>query len=116
MAERDEPRAYEVRLSEPAELEIEAAYLRLLDATSLDFADRWHNSLLSALSGLSLFPTSQPVDPDYPPSEHEVRRLLHRYGRVVHKVPFALIDADGDGVADTVSVLHVRNASRSQST
>ncbi len=41
----DEPRIYIVRLSEPAEAEIEAAYLHLMGATSFSFADRWQDGL-----------------------------------------------------------------------
>ena len=39
-SEDDEPRIYIVRLSEPAEAEVDAAYLRLMGATSFSFADR----------------------------------------------------------------------------
>jgi plasmid stabilization system protein ParE len=110
--DQDQPRVYEVRLTEPAEAEIDAAYLRLMGVTSLEFADRWRDDLLQAIDGLQLFPTSYPIAPE---SEHvpsNVRRMVHKLGRVTYVVLFALIDADGDGEADLVRVVHVRHASQ----
>ncbi len=109
----DGPRVYEVRLAEPAEAEIDDIYLRLLSRVSLAFADRWRDGLLQALDSLSVFPTSHPVtEAESRRVGREIRRLLYRQGRTVHKVLFTLMDADDDGETDTVRVLHIRHASQ----
>ena len=104
------PREFDVFFSEAAQAEIEAAYFRLMAATSLEFADRWQDSLVTAIRGLKLFPRSHPLHRKADASGPEVRRLLHKLGRVAYQVIYSLADADDDGELDTVYVLHVRHA------
>ena len=62
----DEPNAplYDVRLTEPAEVEIEAEHSRLAELVSQEYADRWQDGLLAEISRLALFPTSHEVAPE----------------------------------------------------
>ncbi len=106
------PRSYVIRLTEPAEAEIEAAYLRLMRATSLGFADRWQEGLSEAVNGLALFPTAHEIVAESAHFQMPVRRLLYRLGRVAYRILFTLIDEDGDGHADMVRILHVRHGAQ----
>ncbi len=112
--EDEASRIYVVRLSEPAEAEIEAAYLRLMRLTSLSFADRWQDSLFAAIERLSAFPTSYEIAPESERFSRPVRRMLYRLGRVTYRVLFRLDDEDGDGVVDTVRILHVRHGAQQE--
>lgn len=113
-SENDEPQIYIVRLSEPAEAEIETAYLRLMGATSFSFADRWQDELFEAIQGLSLLPLRHAAVPEtdrlYP-----ARRMIYRQGRVAYSVLFDLVDEDDDGKLDTVIILHIRHGSQQES-
>lgn len=77
---------YEVLLSEPAEAEADAAFLRVL-RYSPDFAGEWYDGFLKAIDSLSVFPGRCPVAPendDFP--GREVRQYLYRKGRVVYRI------------------------------
>lgn len=108
----DTPRVYATRLAEPAEAEIEAAYLRLMSATSFQFADRWQDGLFDAIDGLALFPNRYEVAAEAPRFQMPVRRMVYRLGNVVYRVLFNLSDEDGDGHEDTVRILHVRHGAQ----
>ena len=110
----DEPRLHAVRLSEPAEAEIEAAYLRLMGATSLEFADRWQDGLFRAVNDPSLFPMSHQAVPgtEHPQSRMPTRRMIYRQGRLIYRVFFDVMDEDDDGQTDTVVVQHVRHGAQ----
>jgi hypothetical protein len=110
----EEPQIYLVRMTEPAEAEIDKAHFALISSVSPDFAFRWREGILAAINNLSLFPElHQVVEPESLHWGRPVRRLLYRQGRLYYHVLFTLIDADEDGMNDTVRVLHVRNASTS---
>lgn len=111
-SEEDEPRIYIVRLSEPAEAEIEAAYLHLMGATSFSFADRWQDGLFQVTNGLSLFPLRHEAVQGSDKSQSSARRLVYRQGRVVYRVLFDLVDEDDDGEMETVVILHVRHGAQ----
>lgn len=114
-SEDDEPRIYIVRLSEPAEAEVDAAYLRLMGATSFSFADRWQDDLFQAINGLSLFPLRCEAVQETDKSRGSARRLIYRQERVVYRVLFDLVDEDDDGEADTVVILHVHYGAQQDS-
>lgn len=109
--ENEEPRRYDVRLSEPAEAEIEAIVQDLEQNASPDFARRWQDGLLDKIASLEFFPHYQ-ISEESEEFGQEVRRVLYRQGRIIFHVVFTLLDADGDGQTDTVRVLRVRNAVR----
>ena len=113
--EDDEPRIYIVRLSEPAEAEIEAAYLHLMGVTSFSFADRWQDGLFQVINGLSLFPLRHEAVRGSDKPQNSARRLVYRQGRVAYRVLFDLVDEDDDGEWDTVVILHVRHGAQSDS-
>lgn len=97
---------YEVFLSEPAETEVQAAFLWLA-RTSPDFAGRWYDGFLKAISSLSVFPGRCPIAPendDFP--DRVVRQYLYRKGRTVYRILFDVIDEE------TVRVMHVRHAAQ----
>lgn len=108
----DSPRVYATRLTEPAEAEIDAAYLRLLSATSLRFADKWQDGLFAAIDGRARFPNRYEVASEAPRFRMPVRRMVYRVGQVVHRGLFSLLDEDGDGQEDTVRILHVRHGAQ----
>jgi len=114
-SEENEPRIYIVRLSEPAEAEVEAAYLHLMGATSFSFADRWQDGLFQVINGLSLFPLRHEAVQGTGNSQSSARRLVYRQGRVVYRVLFDLVDEDDDGEWDTVVILHVRHGAQQDS-
>lgn len=57
----DEPRIHAVRLTEPAEAEMDNAYFAMISRISLDFASRWREGILKAIQKLELFPESHQV-------------------------------------------------------
>jgi len=123
---------YQVRLTEPAEAELSAAYLSRSRFTSPAEALRWHNGLLAAAFALADGPRRWArVDAaDYGYSAQiEVRRLLYGKGRGAWHVVYQVIEpgigaetrkrvgpgADPDDPDDPdglVRVLHVVSAVR----
>jgi plasmid stabilization system protein ParE len=102
---------FRVETTDVADAEIQAAFLRL-SAWNPEFAGRWLEGLLRAIDTLDTFPTRHERAPESDVLGREVRRLLYRNGRVVYRVLFFLVDADGDGETDTVRVLHVRHGAQ----
>ena len=102
---------YTVETTEVADAEIEAAFLRLA-ARDPEFAGRWLEGLLRAIAGLAVFPNRHALAPERHLIRRDVRRLLYRNGRTVYRVLFFLTDADGDGEAETVRILHVRHGAQ----
>lgn len=100
-----------VETSDVADAEIDAAYLRL-SAWNPEFAGRWLEGIYRTLETLSEFPTRHARVSESEILGREVRRMLYRNGRTVYRILFTLIDADGDGEADTVRVLRVRHGAQ----
>ena len=106
--DNDDPPVYDVRLSEPAEAEIDALYLRL-SAFSPDAAARWHEGLLVAIQSLTQLPRRCALVPEPERAGHELRQLLYRQGRTTYRLLFVIIDTEEDAPG-MVRVLHIRNA------
>ena len=60
LPEAEEPIEYDVILTEPAEIEVEAAYLRRIKS-GMDNAEKWYAGFALALAGLSVFPRRFPL-------------------------------------------------------
>ena len=102
---------YAVETSDVADAEIEAAYLRL-SQWNLDFAGRWVEGLYRKIAALDTFPMSYPRAEESDVLGREARTLLYRKGKVVYRILFTLLDADGDGTLDLVRVLRVRHGAQ----
>ena len=98
--------SYEIVMSEPAETEASDGFL-WLNRLSPEFAARWYDGLLEAITSLDTFPRRCPLAPendDFP--DTDVRQLIYRQGRTVYRILFCIIEPD------TVRVLHIRHAAR----
>jgi plasmid stabilization system protein ParE len=103
---------YAVEFADPAKAEADETYL-WLSRRSPELAARWYGGLLREAEKLSTFPTRCALAPEQGVfGGAEVRQLLYRCGRMVHRILFFLVDADGDGKDDTIRILHVRHAAR----
>lgn len=71
--------AYDVRLSEPAEVDLDALILRQARFSHAS-ADRLHEALLSAFRSLSQIPGRCPLAPENALFQREVRHLIRRHG------------------------------------
>lgn len=107
------PRLYEVRLSEPAEIEIETEFSRLENTVSPEYADRWHDGLTAQIDSLSLFPASHEVAPENDLCDVKVRRLLYhgptkrRRGGPSYRILFYIVEPVEGETGGLVRVLHV---------
>lgn len=102
---------FRVEITDVADAEIQAAFLRL-NGWNPVFAGRWLEGLLRAIDKLDTFPRSHVVVPESDALGREVRRMLYKNGQATYVVFFSLMDADGDGDEDTVRVLHVRHGAQ----
>jgi plasmid stabilization system protein ParE len=101
---------YEVRLAEPAEIEIEAAYLgRMRFGQSV--ADRWYAGLARALESLSELPHRHPRAPESDVMGAAVRQMIYGRGRSAYRVLYRVFEPE-QGTSGLVRVLHVRHAAR----
>ena len=98
---------YRVEFTDVADMEAQDAFLWLLDRSPVQ-AGRWQEGLERAVGSLVELPTRCLLAPENHLFEAEVRQLL--YGS--YRILFTLIDADQDGFADTVRILHVRHGAR----
>ena len=117
--ENDGPPLYEVRLTEPAEIEIDAEYERLAQLVSEAYADRWRDGLLAEMQRLALFPSGHEVARENDLYDVEVRRMLYhgpsrrrKRGGVVYRVLFYIIEPTGEEETGLVRVLHVWHGAR----
>jgi plasmid stabilization system protein ParE len=107
--ESGSPPIYQVRLTEPAEIEIEAAYLgRMLGQ---QFADRWYAGLAQALDSLSQLPRRFPLAPESDALGGSVRQMIYGTGRSAYRVLYRVLEPEDDSPG-IVRVLHVRHAAR----
>lgn len=101
---------YEVRLSEPAEVEIEAAYLGRM-RFGLPAADRWYAGLVRALESLAQLPRRHPVAPESDLLGGEVHQMIYGTGLSAHGILYRVLEPEG-GSPGVVRILHVRHAAR----
>ena len=102
---------FHVQITDVADAEIQAAFLRL-NGLNPKFAGRWLEGLLRAIDELNTFPRSHAVVSESDLLGREVRRMLYRNGQTIYRVLFCLIDFDDDGEEDTVRILHVRHGAQ----
>lgn len=98
---------FRIEFTDVAEMEVQDTLLWLL-GHSPEHADRWQQGLEKAISSLTELPARCPLAPEGDAFVVEVRQLLYRSYRIL----FTLVDADEDGVPDTVRILHVRHGAR----
>lgn len=110
----DGPQLYEVRLTGPAEADIEAGHARLSEIVSLSYADRWQDALLAEMGRLALFPTRHAVAAESDLHDIEVRRMLYygpsgrrRRGGVAYRILFYVVEPAEEEAPGVVRVLHV---------
>jgi hypothetical protein len=115
----DEPHHYEVRLTEPAEVDVEAERARLAGIVSEEYADRWQDGLLAEIQQLELFPASHPVARENDLYNVEVRRSLYygpsrrrRSSGAVYRILFHIIEPSEDEPVGIVRVLHIWHGAR----
>ena len=102
---------YDVKFSEKAEAEVDQTFFWLLGRSS-EWAGTWLKALHESVGTLSEFPTRCPLARESILFDSPVRCHLFRDYRIL----FSLIDADDDGVEDTVWILHIRHGARSELT
>ncbi len=107
------PPIYDVRLTEPAEIEVEAEHERLSDVVSPEYADRWQDGLLAEINRLSLFPASHEVAPENDLYDVPVRRALYfgpsrrRRSASTYRILFHIVEPTEGEAGGLVRVLHV---------
>lgn len=98
---------FRVEFTDRAEAEVQDTIFWLIGNVP-EFARSWQEGLDRATASLAEFPRRCGPALDFHDLGVEVRQL--RYGK--YRIIFTLVDADGDGEDDTVSILHVRHGSR----
>ena len=108
----ERPTQYVIRLTERALRDIDAAYLWVAEATSLDLADAWLSELELTLAGLSQFPRRYPEVKER--FRLSVRQVIYRRqeSRIAHRILFTLLNEESEEDAPTVRILHLRHTSR----
>jgi plasmid stabilization system protein ParE len=104
------PAIYEVRLTEPAEMEVDAVYLGWIQS-GLQVAEQRYAGLLRALDSLSQFPGRFAFAPESEALGGGVRQMLYGKGRYIYRVLYRVIEPAGQEPG-IVRVLHVRHASQ----
>ena len=113
-----DPLIYDVRLTEPAEIEMEAERERLSELVSPEYADRWQNGLLAEINRLALFPASHEVAPENELYDVQVRRALYfgpsrrRRSASTYRILFHIVEPIGGEASGLVRVLHVWHGSQ----
>ena len=97
---------FTVVTSDVAEAEIEAVFLSLF-LRNPEFAAHWLEGLNRVIAALDTFPGRHARVDESDILGRETRRMIYRNGQTVYRILFTLVDADGDGVDDTVRVLRV---------
>jgi plasmid stabilization system protein ParE len=108
--EAENPPLYEVRVSEPAEIEIEAPYLGRM-RFGLPTADRWYAGLARALESLAQLPRRHPVAPESDMLGGELHQMIYGRGRSAYRILYRVFEPEGDEPG-VVRILHVRHAAR----
>ena len=104
---------YEVRLAEPAEIEIEAAYLGRM-RLGLQVAERWYAGLARALESLSQLPHRFPLAAESDTLGGDIRQMIYGTGRGGYRILYRVLEPDNDNPG-IVRILHVRHAARRRS-
>jgi plasmid stabilization system protein ParE len=108
--EADHRPVYEVRLTEPAEIEIEAAYLGRM-RFGQQVADRWYAGLARALESLSQLARRYPLALEGDTMAGEIRQMIYGRGGSAYRVLYRVLEPEDDSPG-IVRILHVRHAAR----
>jgi len=100
---------YEVRLTEPAEAQVEAAYLSRL-RFGQRAADRWYAGLGRALETLSRVPRGFVPAPESDALGGGVRQIIYGKGGSAYRILYRVIEPPEGDEPGLVRVLHVRHA------
>lgn len=106
--EEDEPPQYEVRLAEPAEVEVEAAYLSHMRFGERA-AERWYAGFARALETLAIFPKGFALTSNNDALGDDVRQMIYGRGNSAYRILYRVIEPEGDEPG-IVRVQHVRHA------
>jgi plasmid stabilization system protein ParE len=98
---------YCVEISSLAEAEVDSAFLRLAQVTSLSYASQWHSGLLKAIGSLSTMPRRCPLAKENEYFSQEIRQLLYGQRRNLHRVLFTILEE-----VSIVRILHIRHFSQ----
>ena len=106
----DLPAIYEVRITEPAEMEADAAYLGRMQF-GMHAAQQWYAGLLRELDSLSQFPGRCAFAPESEALGGGIRQLLFGKGRDAYRILYRVIEPTSSNPG-IVRVLHIRHASQ----
>lgn len=100
---------YQIRITEPAEAEIDAAY-QYLFARSQPAADRFRDEIAQSIRSLMQFPERCVLAPENGAFDRDVRQLIYRHGRTAYRI-LSMTEADDDLPA-FVLILRVRHGAQ----
>ena len=103
--------AYDVRLSERAQRDIDFATVHFAETASVQIAISWRDGLIEFLESLCTFPRRFPVAPER--FQVEIRQALYRRqkSRVAYRILFQITGEDETAnQTPTVRILHIRHA------
>jgi plasmid stabilization system protein ParE len=95
-----------VEIAEPAERDIEDAYLWFYDASPAR-ADTWYRGLCRAILSLRELPRRCPIAPESQDLDREIRQLLYGRQRLMYRILYEIRE-------DTVFVLRLRHTARAR--
>ncbi len=98
---------YEIEVSEPAEMEIEAAWSYLF-LRSPEAAVKLSDGLHQAIESLSLMPSRCPYAPENGMLDRPIRQLLYRNAGTTYRILFIVIEAteENPGLVRITRVRH----------
>ncbi len=96
--------AFQVRVTQTAKVEIDAAYSWLRERNPL-YADNWFREMMDAIATLQKKPLRCALAPENDVLTEEIRQLLYGKSRNKYLILFFIRE-------DTVFVLHVRHSSQ----
>lgn len=101
---------YRVELTEPAEMEVEAAYMGRLQFGQRA-ADRWYAGLIRAFETLARVPRGFPLAEDSDALGGEVRQFVYGKGGGAYRVLYRVIEPQGNEPG-IVRISHVRHGAQ----
>jgi len=101
-------RPYEVRLTEPAETEVDAAYLRQMQFGERA-AQQWYARFARALETLTQFPHAFALAPGSRERGENVRQMIFGRGRAAYRVLYRVMEPAED-LPGIVRIAHVYHA------
>lgn len=114
--DEEQPTKWAIRLLQSARADIAAGWEHFSQSSGEKVADAWQQGLEAEIMRLSLFPTSLPVADEDNLFSITIRKLLYRRTRrgPAYQIFFTLQTSPDD--APTVSIMHIRHASRAPMT